>query len=330
MPTYNSGRTIYQSLESVRAQTISQELVEIIVADGGSSDHTLSVAESFDCKIVKNERVQPEYGKLVGLNMARGRFVVFLDSDEVLVDRASLEKKVALLRGESNVRNVITAGLTNPPGYPPINDYVNRFGEPFSHFMYQLDGGDYVASLSRRYHVCYDSEESMVVEFSENDVLPICDGGGHCFDLEFLREIADLSDVGVIPVIFSLMAERTRRLGVVKGDFTEHHSTVSLKRYFSKIRWRIRSNVHRLTGTEGYTNREAREPEYFRFRKYLFIPYALSVILPTVDAVRMSISRRDVWYLMHTPISLYTACNILWELTLKAMGIRPHLGAYGD
>ena len=137
MPTYNSGRTIYQSLESVRAQTISQELVEIIVADGGSSDHTLSVAESFDCKIVKNERVQPEYGKLVGLNMARGRFVVFLDSDEVLVDRASLEKKVALLRGESNVRNVITAGLTNPPGYPPINDYVNRFGEPFSHFMYQ-------------------------------------------------------------------------------------------------------------------------------------------------------------------------------------------------
>lgn len=330
MPTYNSGNTIYRALQSVRLQTMPVDLVEIIIADGGSTDNTLDIAAGFGCRIISNERVQPEFGKLVGLNAAKGRYAVFLDSDEVLVDPESLEKKAALLSRASGARNVITAGLTNPPGYPVLNDYVNRFGEPFSYFMYGLDGGDYVASLRRRYRVRFEDDIAMVVEFGERDVLPICDGGGHFFDLEFLRQIADINDITVIPMVFSLMAEKTRALGVVKGDFTEHYSAVSLRRYLNKIRWRIRSNVHRFSGTEGYANREGRETNAFRLRKYLFIPYAISFVLPLADAIRMSVARRHPWYLMHLPLSIYTALNIMAEMALKGLGVRPHLRAYGE
>ena len=330
MPTYNSGNTIRRSLESVRLQTIKADLVEVIIADGGSTDETIEIAKSYNCNIIRNELVQPEYGKLVGLQAARGRYVVFLDSDEVLIDRDSIAKKVALLEGASGVRNVITAGLTNPVGYPPMNDYVNRFGEPFSFFMYGLDGGDYVASLRRRYQVTLDDESSLVVKFGAKDVLPICDGGGHCFDVDFLRQIVDISAAAVVPLIFSLMADRTQALGVIKGDFTEHYSTVSLLRLLKKIHWRIRSNVHRLTGIEGYVNREKREPWTFRMKKFIFIPYALSVVFPLVDALGMCIRRRHAWYLMHVPLSIFTAVAILWELGLKTLGFQPPLRAYGD
>ena len=139
------------------------------------------------------------------------------------------------LSQHADVKNIITAGLVNPPGYPSIGAYTNRFGEPFSYFMYRLDGGDYVQSLKARYKVSYEDDTVVIVEFSDRDVLPICDGGGHCFDLEFLKRTADTSSEAVVPVIFQTMAQETKKLAVIKSDYTLHYSSADLKTYLKKL-----------------------------------------------------------------------------------------------
>ena len=45
MPTYNSGKTVRMSLESIKNQNFDKNLVEILVVDGGSVDNTIDIAK---------------------------------------------------------------------------------------------------------------------------------------------------------------------------------------------------------------------------------------------------------------------------------------------
>ena len=53
IPTLNSSRTLDKCLKSVRSQDYPY-LSEIIIADGGSTDHTIQIAEKYEAKIVNN------------------------------------------------------------------------------------------------------------------------------------------------------------------------------------------------------------------------------------------------------------------------------------
>ena len=47
IPTYNSERTLSLCLGSIAEQDYPREKIEIIIADGGSKDRTLEIAEKF-------------------------------------------------------------------------------------------------------------------------------------------------------------------------------------------------------------------------------------------------------------------------------------------
>jgi len=54
MPTLNSEKTIRLSLESTRKQSYDQNLIEILVIDGGSTDKTREIAREYNCRILEN------------------------------------------------------------------------------------------------------------------------------------------------------------------------------------------------------------------------------------------------------------------------------------
>lgn len=85
VPTYNSERTLAQCLESVARQDYPREKIEIIVADGGSKDKTLEIAEKFEVdKILHNPLRTGEAGKAVGVQVVKNEIVAFIDSDNIL------------------------------------------------------------------------------------------------------------------------------------------------------------------------------------------------------------------------------------------------------
>lgn len=81
IPTYNSGAVIARCLESVRNQSYSA--VEVIVIDNCSHDFTASVAEDFGAKVVRCKST-PAAARNVGLANSVGKYVLFIDSDQVL------------------------------------------------------------------------------------------------------------------------------------------------------------------------------------------------------------------------------------------------------
>jgi glycosyltransferase involved in cell wall biosynthesis len=52
LATLNSGAILKKSLQSVRSQNYDQSKIEIIVADGGSTDETIEILKKYQALII--------------------------------------------------------------------------------------------------------------------------------------------------------------------------------------------------------------------------------------------------------------------------------------
>src|SRR3989338_8867906 len=102
-PTLNAGKVLEAELKSIREQDYPQEKIEIIIADGGSTDSTIDIAKRFDAKIVENHLKTGEAGKAVGVKHAQGDLVALIDSDNILPDPTWLRSMVQPFLDDPNI-----------------------------------------------------------------------------------------------------------------------------------------------------------------------------------------------------------------------------------
>lgn len=82
IPTYNEEEYLPVLLESIKQQDFSD--YEIIVADTDSKDNTVKIAEEYGCIVV--EGGMPAVGRNNGAKVAKGDYLLFLDSDLKLTE----------------------------------------------------------------------------------------------------------------------------------------------------------------------------------------------------------------------------------------------------
>lgn len=99
---YEAMPYLVRCLESVETQTLGADRIEIVAVDDGSSDGTGEYLEEFAARSKVPTRVirqansgGPSGPRNVGLGLARGRYVFFLDADDYLGEEA-LERMVAM------------------------------------------------------------------------------------------------------------------------------------------------------------------------------------------------------------------------------------------
>lgn len=99
---YEAMPYLIRCLESVEAQTIGADRIEMVAVDDGSTDGTGEYLEEFAARSAVATRVirqansgGPSGPRNVGLGLARGRYVFFLDADDYFGDEA-LERMVAM------------------------------------------------------------------------------------------------------------------------------------------------------------------------------------------------------------------------------------------
>jgi glycosyltransferase involved in cell wall biosynthesis len=85
IPTYNRSIELERCLNSLVSQTFQD--FEVIVCDDGSTDNTESVVRSFESAlsilyVYNNNWGGPARPRNVGISMARGEWICFLDSDD--------------------------------------------------------------------------------------------------------------------------------------------------------------------------------------------------------------------------------------------------------
>ncbi|MFC8080329.1 glycosyltransferase family 2 protein [Streptomyces sp. NPDC057307] len=99
---YEAMPYLIRCLESVEAQTLGAQRIELIAVDDGSTDGTGEYLEEFAARSSVPTRVVrqansggPSGPRNVGLGLARGRYVFFLDADDYFADDA-LENMMAM------------------------------------------------------------------------------------------------------------------------------------------------------------------------------------------------------------------------------------------
>jgi glycosyltransferase involved in cell wall biosynthesis len=96
MPAYNAAKTILESVQSVFEQTFSNW--ELLIINDGSKDNTLEVLSSLKdarIKILTQQNQGVASARNHGLREARGRYIAFLDSDDLWLP-SKLEKQIAI------------------------------------------------------------------------------------------------------------------------------------------------------------------------------------------------------------------------------------------
>lgn len=83
IPTYNRGKTLKRTIDSVIEQTYQN--YEIIVVDDGSTDNTEEIVKQYNnhrITYVKQTNQGAQVARNYGLSLAKGEYVSFLDSDD--------------------------------------------------------------------------------------------------------------------------------------------------------------------------------------------------------------------------------------------------------
>jgi glycosyltransferase involved in cell wall biosynthesis len=131
VPTYNRTFMLKQAIQSIQHQTFND--FEIIVVDDGSTEDIRAVTAEFGEKVryERLERGGVSRARNHGIRVAQGRFVAFLDSDDLFLP-VKLQKQVALLEQHRELGMVYSAYISvdenlNPLKQLPAPEYADGY-----------------------------------------------------------------------------------------------------------------------------------------------------------------------------------------------------------
>jgi glycosyltransferase involved in cell wall biosynthesis len=95
IPVYNGEQRLPKCLDSIKQQDYPQDKIEIIIVDDDSTDNTVAMARNqYGCLIVQNGAHDPERGKSIGIENAKGEYLLFIDDDNIMPHKSWLKKMV--------------------------------------------------------------------------------------------------------------------------------------------------------------------------------------------------------------------------------------------
>ncbi|MBV9719545.1 MAG: glycosyltransferase [Candidatus Eremiobacteraeota bacterium] len=294
LPTLNEAARLPTILESVRRQRYRQDLIELLVADGGSTDDTIAIARRYGARVIHNPLRRAEPGAGILLEQATGDVAVLLAADNVFADEHFLEAMARPFR-DQRIAAAFPA-LVNTAQDGSTARYFNAFTDPFNHFVY--GGATSPASYRRTYREKRRTPDYVVYDFAAGPRPLIALAQGFAVRLPYRKPLGtDEDDIAPVEMLLAQGLE----IAFVQNATLEHHTVRDIGDALRKFGPRFRA---RMTDSE--------QPVWQRFkvstrgrrlRTYLWPFYSVSVIFPTLAAVVGAVRERRREWLYHPFVS---------------------------
>lgn len=254
MPIYNAGEYLSRAIGDVLRQSFAE--IELICVDDGSTDNSAKIIERYKNKddrvsYIHQSNQGPSIARNQGLKMARGRYVIFLDADDMY------EPTLIQLLYEAAEAQTLDVAVAKFDIYDESqNKYISPVLEPDS----QIFDGGAVTSKNEHPHKIFTSTTGYAWNKLFRTSFLIEKG------LSFDPDLYVFEDVHFVCSTMAL-AERVQRIdGVLihhRVYFEQSRSTLFRKYYgqvpvvYSKLRQFLMSQGMYIPLKKGYLNLSA-------------------------------------------------------------------------
>jgi glycosyltransferase involved in cell wall biosynthesis len=325
IPTLNASKFLPNCLRAIRSQDYPQSKIEIVIADGGSTDSTREIGKEYKAKIIDNPEVLHEPGKARASKVATGEIFFFTDSDNELSNKHWVTDMVRPYREnpDMNIKGFLAQTIP-PKRWNSFDRYMGYLAtDPFTWFIYRW------ASIPRTYGNLYTpikkTSKYQIYKFDvmNHPLLGLSQGFGTI--ASFKREKLGHSD-DILSGI-KLIAEGGLIAYVPSAGIYHYHVT-GFKEFTHKYTWRIRNNLHQKVKGMGLVNRQKYLNGKRRLRQVLFPLYSISLIFPLIDTLHLYKYYKDKVVFWHMPACLILSLIMAKELFLFSIGIKLAPGSY--
>lgn len=312
IPTLNAASVLDSCLKSISSQDYPKEQIEIIVADGGSTDATLEIASKYGAKIVENKLKTGEAGKKSALDSSTGDFCALIDSDNVLPNALWLKNMIKPLLQEQDAVGSEPWEYTLRATDGFITRYCALLGmnDPLAHFLGNYDRLNGITGkwtgleLDQMHNSSY-----IIVTLDKNKPLPTIGANGTIFRAAFLKKHASGDYLFDIDILASgLKSQNTLKFIKVKEGIVHSYCESDISKFAKKQRRRVYDFLyHKRNSSRSYSWAGNSAAYYFGYAKFIL---ACLTIFPLLWQTMVGyIKKRDTAWLFH-PL----ACEItLWE-----------------
>ena len=192
--TYNSSRTIERCLKSIRTQKYPQKLIEIIIADGGSTDGTLVIAKKYEAIVVHvdKDKQNAEYNKSIGIQHASKDILAMVDHDNILPHNNWLTHMIEPFIDDPNIVGAETLRYHYDPNTSLLDRYFALFGaaDPLVWYMGKADRLSYIHDTYVLAGTSTDRGNYYTIQF-DKDNIPTIGANGFLVRKAILMKYAD-------------------------------------------------------------------------------------------------------------------------------------------
>lgn len=146
IPCYNQGQFLAEAIQSALDQDYPDK--EIIVVNDGSTDNTQEAAAQFlpAIRYIEQENRGVSSARNAAIKLAKGTYIAFLDSDDVLLP-GSITRRVAYLESHPETAFICSDSIYfNESGMAGLRSKL--LGRPKNSYNFRWETVDYTATLS--------------------------------------------------------------------------------------------------------------------------------------------------------------------------------------
>jgi glycosyltransferase involved in cell wall biosynthesis len=313
IPVLNGEETLEKCLKSIRMQTYPQHQVEIIIADGGSTDKTVNIAKKYDTRIYPNPDKLAHWGDKITAKEAKGELFVVFAADNELPDRNALEHLVELFQRDQNL-----ACCWGPMISGPEDNSINRYYEliksdPLCFFLNKnLDG-----YLKTTRQVEVNGHPVFYFDVLSNRPL-VWGANGLVFRTAYVRHIFTKPEfIGDNDVYQQMVEEGHHRVAYSLGWRTIHHHVQRLDVWASK--WRRDFLKHSLSHRTSRNMNWAFD-RHFNLKLSLWIFYTAIFPISCLHALYLAIKTKRIEWMWHPVAGLIQLGTYLWTVFFTHQG----------
>jgi len=320
IPTLNASNYLRGCLDSILSQDYPVDKIEIIIADGGSDDLTLDIARRFDTKICENTLRTAESGKAIGIDNSTGKYICFVDSDNLLVGDNWLRRMVGPLEKDRTL-------IGSEPWryeYRKEDGFIDRYcalmgmNDPLVFWLGSYDRMNLLSGTWTSLEIDQKEFDDYIEVSLKSGNIPTIGANGCMFRASILKGIPELYgdyffDMDILEAL--TRKNGTQKFAKVKVGIAHLFCGSDMGRFKRKQSRRVRDFLYRRSVADVLTHKNFEERKYTYGKNsfialmkplLVFVFQTVTIVPLLYQAIKGYTKKPDLAWFAHIPLCWLT------------------------